>query len=588
MLGVRLVPVLLGWAATAAGRSRGLVLPLAAQQAARRVHAATAMVLVAAAVAAAVFALALRTTWDRSQQDQAALRVGTDLALTLPAPAELPDARRVEAAAGQAPGAVVSPVIHRPLALGRYVGPQGARPVLVAVDSRQAGALLRGRLDPGATWAGVGGALASDRAPEGIPLPDDGDGVLLRGRGPAGTSLSARVTAVLQDRNGFRAAVPAGELPLDGESHPLEWSTAPGDGLALVALRLELDGATGTEPGAATAGPATLRATLTIPTTVAGDDAGRDDPPWQLLPLQQQDPVSSAVAELRATSVGTLLRTSVEVDLEYFGYTGADVLATVLAAPPLVPVAVSQDLVEAVGADVGDELAAVVGDTALPLEVVAVVPHVPSAPGQVAVLADADTLSRALIEAGRLDPVVDAWWVSDGSDATVAALGSAGLGTVTTRDGVAAELARGPLRVAVPTAVLVLLTLAGALFLAAVVLVVGADRSRASVAVARLRALGASRRDAARLLLAEHLLLLLPLALVGALLGAVATVLVAPHLVRSDVGAAPVPAPAVAWSWPGELAVVGGLVLGALAVTWVLTTLLARGAPPSHLRDGTP
>ena len=154
---------------------------------------------------------------------------------------------------------------------------------------------------------------------------------------------------------------------------------------------------------------------------------------------------------------------------------------------------------DAVGAEVGDELAAIVGDTALGLTVAAVVPDVPSAPGEVSVLADADTLSRALVDAGRLDPVVDGWWVADPSPRHRRGRSeAAGLGTVTTRDGVAADLARGPLRVAVPTTLLVLLALAIALFLAAVVLVVGADRSRASAAVVRLRALGASRRDAVR------------------------------------------------------------------------------------------
>ena len=86
---VRLVPVLLRAASPAGPRSPALVLPLAAQQAARRPHTGTAMVLLAAAVAAAMFGLALRTTWDRSQDDQAALRVGTDLTLAVrPAPTE--------------------------------------------------------------------------------------------------------------------------------------------------------------------------------------------------------------------------------------------------------------------------------------------------------------------------------------------------------------------------------------------------------------------------------------------------------------------------------------------------------------------
>ncbi|GAA3811348.1 FtsX-like permease family protein [Nocardioides panacisoli] len=585
VLGVRLVPPLLGRAAAAAGRARGFVLPVAIQQAARRAYASTAMVLVAAAVAAAVFALALHATWDRSQQDQASLRVGTDLALTLRTPPDLRDAQRVEAAAaGQSPAPAVSPVVHRPLALGRYVGEEGARPVLVAVDSREAGALLRGRPDTGDTWAGIGGELAPEDAPDGIPLPDGGKGVVLRGRGPAGTSLTARVTAVLEDRNGFRGSVSAGTLPLDGRSRPLEWATAPSDGLALVAVRLEIAGSGDAGPGARTP-RSTVQATVTVPATAA-EDQGDDGAPWRVLPLQKQSPVGAATAELHATARGVQLRTSADVNLEYFSYTGADVLVTVLPAPPLVPVAVSQDLVDAVGAKVGDELAALVGDTALRLEVVAVVPDVPSAPGQVAVLADIDTVSRALIDVGSLDPVVDGWWFSSGSAGTVTALEASGLGTVTTRDGVAAELARGPLRVAVPTTLLVLAAPAMALFLAAVALVVGADRSRASPAVAVLRAIGAPRRDTARLQLAEHLVLLLPLTVVGTVVGAAATVLVGPHLIRSDVGAAPVPTPVVDWPWPGELAVVGGLVLAVLVVTWLLTSLLVRQSHPSRLRDG--
>ncbi len=119
VLGVRVVPVLLAGAARAGSRSRSLFWPLATQQAARRPHAGTAMVLVAASVAAAVLGLALRTTWERSQVDQAALRVGTDLALTLPAPAGLTESGQVDAAVGGGtPAPAVSAVIHRPLVLG--------------------------------------------------------------------------------------------------------------------------------------------------------------------------------------------------------------------------------------------------------------------------------------------------------------------------------------------------------------------------------------------------------------------------------------------------------------------------------------
>lgn len=584
LLGVRLVVASLRGAAALAGRARGLVAPLAAAQAAQRARASTALVLVTAAVAAAVFALALRTTWDTSQDDQAALQVGTDLALALRAPAGIPDARRVaDALVTATPATVASPVVHRPLALGRFVGRPGSRPVLVAVDTRRAGALLRGRLGAQQSWDGVGRALAPAAAVEGLPLPEDGQGVSLRGRGPAGSSFTARVTAVVEDATGFRAAVPAGDVALDGAPHLLRWSAPVGEGVELVAVRLELDGPTGADPGVSTSAAVTV--TVSVPAVDPADPAP-DAEPWQVRRLQEQGSVGAAAADLLTTGRRTGLRTTLEVDLAWFDYTGADVVTTVLPDPGAVPVAVSQDLVDAVDATVGDELAAIVGGAALRLEVATIVPAVPSAPGEVAVLADADTVSRALVHAGVLDPVVDRWWAAHPSRGTADALAGAALGTVTTREGLAAELSRGPLRVAVPTTLLVLLTLALALFAAAVALVVGADRSRASEAVARLRALGVSRRRAVGLQLAEHLALLVPLSLVGVLVGAASTVLVAPHLVRSDVGEAPVPTPVVAWSWPAELTVLGGLVLVLLLVTWVLSARVVRHATASGLRGG--
>lgn len=610
VLGVRLVVASLRGAAALAGRARGLVAPLAAAQAAQRARASTALVLVTAAVAAAVFALALRTTWDTSQDDQAALQVGTDLALALRAPAGIPDARRVADAlatttpatttpatatpATATPATVASPVVHRPLALGRFVGRPGSRPVLVAVDTRRAGALLRGRLGAQQSWDAVGRSLAPAAAVEGLPLPEDGQGVSLRGRGPAGSSFTARVTAMVEDPTGFRAAVPAGDVALDGAPHLLRWSAPVGEGVELVAVRLELDGPTGADPGVSTSAAVTV--TVSVPAVDAARAAGADAPtpdaptpdtePWQVRRLQEQGAVGAAAADLLTTGRRTGLRTTLEVDLAWFDYTGADVVTTVLPDPGAVPVAVSQDLVDAVDAAVGDELAAIVGGAALRLEVATIVPAVPSAPGEVAVLADTDTVSRALVHAGVLDPVVDRWWVAHPARGTAGAIAGAALGTVTTREGLAAELSRGPLRVAVPTTLLVLLALALALFAAAVVLVVGADRSRTSEAVARLRALGVPRRPAVGLQVAEHLALLVPLTLVGVLVGAASTVLVAPHLVRSDVGAAPVPTPVVAWSWPAELTVVGGLALVLLLVTWALSARVVRHATASGLRGG--
>ncbi|GAA5115426.1 hypothetical protein GCM10023339_22530 [Alloalcanivorax gelatiniphagus] len=577
LLGVRVVPVLLDRVARAGIRSRSFVAPLAAQQAARRPHTGTAMLLVAAACASAVFGLALRTTWDRSQHDQAALRVGTDLSLTLPAPAGLEEATAVDGVLSEEP--VASAVIHRSLALGRYVGDDGARPVLVALDTRYAGALLRGRTTPGRAWADVAAGLAPQDAASGVALPEDAAGVRLRGRGPRGSALTVVPTAVVEDRAGNRGSVPADPLPLDGRSHPVRWVGSIGAGHRLVGLRLELDGSAGERPASA----APVRLDMTVP---GAGDVRPGEPDWQLLTLQQDGPVAGATVSVRPDARATRLRVDLGLDVEFFSYTGADLLATAFPVAESIPVVVSEALVDAVGARVGDEVSAVVGDAALLLEVVGVVDTVPSAPGQVAVLADADALSRALIDTGRLDPVVDAWWVADPAPATAQALRGLELGEVTVRQDVARELGRGPLRVAVPTTLLVLVALAVALLLAAVGLVLASERQRRSVEVVRFRALGLSRRQARRLLVAEHLAFFVPVVLVGAVVGVAATLLLGPHLVRSDLGSAPVPPAVVAWPWTAELLLVGGLLAGVVVITVVLSALHVRRSDPAQLRAG--
>ncbi|MCF6379275.1 hypothetical protein L2K70_16815 [Nocardioides KLBMP 9356] len=574
VLGVRVVPVLLDRAAATAGRSRGLAWSLSTQQAARRPHSGTAMVLVAGAVAAAVLGLALRSTWVQSQSDQADLRVGTDLSLALAAPAGPVEAVQVEQATTGS--AAASPVVHRPLALGRFVGDPDARPVLVAVDTHQAGALLRGRTGDDRDWSQVTAGLAPAPSVAGVGLADGGT-ARLRGDSPPGAALTVVLTAVVQDASDVLAAVPAAPLPLDGTAHEVRWLGPLGDGVGLVGLRLELDGYAGEDPPAS---PTEISVVIDLPGASA-QDAGAA---WRVKPLQQQSPVAGAQASLRTTASGSELAATFGLDLEYFSYTGADLLATAFPATASVPVVVSQALVDAVGARTGDELAAVVGDTELTLEVQGVVPAVPSAPGQAAVLADLDALDRALLDAGRLDPVVDSWWVAQPSSADVVGLRDLGLGEVTTRSEVVQQLTRGPLRVPVPAALLALVALAVALLLAGTWLVLGPERQRRTAEVVRLRALGLSRRDARRLLLAEHVAFFVPTFAVGVLVGVVATLLLGPHLVRSDLGTAPVPVPVVAWPWSAELVLVGTVVLATVTLAAVLGALHVRASDPSRMR----
>ncbi|SDC83236.1 FtsX-like permease family protein [Nocardioides lianchengensis] len=564
VLVVRLVPLLLALVARAAARSRGLVLPLAAHQAALRARTGTATLLIVAAVAAIPVGLALHSTWSQSQDDQAALRVGTDLALTLAGPPSSADAAAVIAAtADQDP--VVSAVVDRPVVLGRYVGEAGSPPVLVAVDSRHAGELLRGRHEAGRPWSAVGAELAPGPPVEGVPVPEDGAGLELTGTALDGARVTP--TVVLQDASGFRGSVSGVAVPMDGRPHPVEWRGPIGPDQRLVAVRLEVDGAPVDEP---TVGTADVEIALGVP----GDTAG-----WQVHALGRDTPVRSA-------EVVPGLRVTARLDLAYLAYTGADLLVTAFAPPDEVPVAVSQDLADAVGVGVGDDLSAIVGETDLPFRVAAVVPSVPGAPGRTAVLADVDTVSRALVDAGRLEPVVDGWWVADPGPGTTRALEDLDLGEVLTRQELATDLAQGPLRVTVPAALLTLVVAAAVLLLAGVGLVLGADRRRRTAEVPRLRALGLTRRGARRLLLAEHAALVVPLLLAGTLAGAGVVLAIGPDLVRSDLGAAPVPAAVVAWPWTVSALVLGGLLVGVLALTAVVTARQVRRSDLADLRQG--
>jgi hypothetical protein len=568
---LRLVPVLLRAAARQARRSPALVLPLSAQQAARRPHPGTAMALIATAVATATFGLGLRSTWERSQADQADLRVGTDLSLVVRRTPTRDDAAAVLAAV-DGRSTAVSAVINRPVTIGRYAGSTDAGPpTLLAVDSNVAGDLLRGRLD-GGTWAGVAARLDPGPAVTGLVLADGTTTV--QGRAAGTLPITATATAVMEDTAGLRYTRTAAAVPLDGKLKPLAW-TESADGLRLVALALHLDAP---RPRSDQLAQADVELTVTLP----GVDEGGT---WHAQP-QDEDPVRNPSVTVEPAADAIRLRAGAVVDTGRLSDGGGDLLVTSFAAPDAVPVALSDDLADAIGAGTGDVLEGDLSTAGLPLKVVAVVPDVPSAPGRPAVLADADTVSRSLIAGGQLEPFVDAWWVGDPTAQAEQAMDELELGSLVTRAGVTADLARGPFEVIVPTVLATLVVAAVALLLAGVALVTGADQRRRVVELARLRALGVPRRGAQRLLLSEYAMSLAPLVLLGFCVGLAAAWVLGPLMVRSDVGAAPVPVAVLDWPWATAALVLGGAVLGSALVAWVVAVRQVRASDRAGLRTG--
>ncbi|MET7392465.1 permease [Dactylosporangium sp. NPDC005572] len=559
-LALRVVVPALRGADRLASRARGLVLPLAATEAARRPQAVAAGLLVGLACAAGTFGIAFDATWQRSQVDQADLGVGTDLALTLTTP---PDAGQ-GAAVSAATGGTVSPAVDRGIAVGQWLGTGGDPPRLVAVDTRRADALLRGRLDGSRTWADVGATLAPSAAVNGVGVPRS-----LTGTATGATPLVVTPRLLVEDGTGLRAPCVGTPIPLDGRPHELPVC----GGLRLVAVSLKVDAPTFDYFDA---GFSKIAVSLRLPSD--GSAGGQQ---WT---VTSAPPVPTQISGQNVSVTATELAMTASVQLGGPPDAARTLVATAFEDPGPVPVAVSARFADEIGAHVGDKLSITIGTTPIAITVADIVPVVPSAPGAAAVLADLDRLSRALAVAGDLAFPVDAWWVGGPAAGAAERVAGLHLGTVTTRDGETARLTEGPLRAGLPAALRLLVPAAALLLLAGVVLHVTCDLQIRALEVARLRGLGMSRRQIRAVLLGQHAGVLLPLLAAGAAVGALATRIVAPLLVRSDTGAAPTPAARPDWPWAAEgLLIAGLLVTAALAVILVVGVQVRR-ADAAHLR----
>ncbi|MBQ0990768.1 permease [Micromonospora sp. H61] len=571
-LALRVVLPALRGADRLAYRARGLALPLAVSEAARRPQAGAAGLLDGLACAAGTFGLAFDDTWHQSQRDQAALAVGTDLALTLGTAPVAGDGAIVSAATAGA----VSPALDRGTAVGQWLGSAGDAPRLVAVDTTRADALLRGRLDNDRGWADVGATLAPRTRVDGLAVPA-GAPLVLTGTAAGDTPLSVTPRLMLQDATGLRTSCTGPAVPLDGQDFRLP-ACATADGLRLVAVALPVT-------ADAVGGPVAVAVTLTVPPAGSAERPA-DGSEWTAtsappVPSRLSDPTVT----VSATPTGTTLRMAATVDLGGAEDAARTLVATAFPDPGPVPVAVSARFASEVGAENGSKLSVTVGITPVPVVVTEVVPTVPSAPGAVAVLADLDTLSRARAVTGDLTFPVDAWWVGHPAGPGAAERATAlHLGTVATREAETARLTGGPLLAGLPAALRLIVPAAALLLLAGVVLHVTCDLQVRAVEVTRLRGLGMSRRGIRAVLLGQHAGVLLPLLAAGAAVGALATRVVAPLLVRSETGAAPVPATQPHWPWPAEAALLAVLLAGCVLAVAAVVTVQVRRADAAHLR----
>ncbi|RHA38813.1 FtsX-like permease family protein [Cellulomonas rhizosphaerae] len=571
-LALRPLPLLARRADARAAAARSLALPLAAWGVARRPQGTAAAFLVVLATACATFGVGFAATWAQSAREQAAATVGTDLAV----PAHV-DPLGGGAALHAATGGRVSAVTSRAVALGSRAqqGDQAVR--LVAVDTRDADGLLRGRL-PSGGWTAATAGLASADPVGGVQLTGHSAELVVSGHVGEDVPMNVSVTVVLQDPDGARAAVAAGTVTLDDAPHPL--ALAVPSGARVVAIDAQLTAAGGEQDlDHDVQAPYVVDVTMRDATLAPGT--------WSAALPATTDYVAASMESVTAAEVASGVRVRLEGSASLPGLFWSDGVLTALAFRPVddVPVVVSARLADELGLAVGDGVQLSLGVTPVQAKVRGVVAYVPSQPRAAALLADEDTLSRAAVSHGSLDSLTDAWWVGGAIPTTAAAaLEAQGIGPVTERAAVAHASVDGPLRAAQRAAIALLVIAALALAIAGVVLHSTTALDAREVDVARLRGLGASRRTVRTSVLAEQAVLTgLPI-LAGALLGALACWAVGPLLAISAEGLPPVPSAAVVWPWQAQGATILALVLGCAVVIVPLAARAVRRATIGRLR----
>lgn len=592
VLTLRLLPVLTRAGERLASRSRGLASPLAAWELGRRPGRASASVLLLTlAIGVGTFSLSFLSTWRSSQQDQADLATGTDVRV-VPA-----DELAAAASAAGLPGVEhVAPVTLRDASVGiaSSSGDTTLTTTVLAVDTTQAGALLRGRVAGG--WESRTRHLRPTTPVEGVPLPGVPRYLVVDLR----TTLSApvvgsvRVWAVLQDPTGERSTVALRTLELEDSWTDVVVPVSAVAGTSLVGVVARGTPSTTDAPPAADVAMTLEVAHLRVAT----------GPP---LPADGQVPPVAELAGVSAVSLtdgrwDTAHRTTVDADVLHLESTvlsgidyGAPVaLAGTTFADPgadglRIPALVTPDLLDALSTDVGRSLRLTVTGAPVDLQIVGTVPYLPGHPAGSGVLVDSDLLGRAAMVAAGEPPPTDEWWLSV-QDARAAAVASTiettGGGVAHTRVAARTDATDGPLRVGVQAALWVVVAAAVVLAVAGIAMSATVSVRARRLELARLQALGVARTSLVRSLLLEHVVVATLGLAAGVAIGAFLARAVAPLVTVSSTGGTPVPGVVVHAGWSAQLVLLGMLLASTVAVVAVVTNVLLKRASGELLRLG--
>ena len=589
---LRLLPAAARGGDRLAARGRKLTAPLAGWQFSRQpLRQGGAALLLVMAVATGTLALAQHRSWTQSADDQAAQAAGADVRADLPGPL--------------APGAVgtltqAQGVQH---AMAAYVSPEALPAEVLAIDATQAPrtVLLRGdqsplpasRLFATIAPAGQAGGTQLSGRPDSVRLTAS-----LNAQGRAGTVTGTGAVTVLvtiTDSAGAAYQIPLGTLPAGGRPHVL---TAPlggtrvsyplrltqvSFGYTLAANRAAATPLTLTVSGAPLAGWTAAAASPELDQAMAVGGQGTAGP--------AADP--GAVTWRPSADGATLVFTpgygraapgaKAPPGTAPLPLTGQVTLTAGGMAPAAIPAIASTAFLRANNTAVGATLPATINGVTVPVRIAAETTTFPTVAGG-ALIVDLRTLQGDLASHGGYPLPVTEWWLATAGGTVPPGLahalppGSA----VSSTAALAATVTGDPLAAAPQQALLALAIAAALLAITGFWVSIAADVRQRRAENALLAALGVGRRSAAAQLFLEKLLLSVPSALLGLVLGLAVARLLVPAVTLTTSAQQPVPPPVTLFDLPQTLPLAAVVaIVPALAAALVV---VRRPDPAAELR----
>jgi hypothetical protein len=582
-----------------AARGRRLTGALASWQISRQpIRQGGAALLIVLAVATGTLALSQRQSWTRSDHDQAAFNAGADVRVDTSQPLS----------AAQAAGVTQLPGVQHAMPVATF--PQTvSNSQLLALNSGQAAdvALLRADQSPvNATVLFT--KIARTGPPSGVALPGRAAQVQLTARlGPASLGLApVTVTVSVQDASNDVYQLDAGLLPADGKDHTLTVTLAnqaADPGAAVYPLRLTSVSLDYTLPARKAHGPATFTldsfsagpGTTQVPGSALGawPAAGSST---ELAGARQTTGTAGPSGLPAVTAKGASGRAlSVTLNTGYGLAQGAAGVPpsplggelTLTGTPPVaaLPGIATQRFLAATNASVGSVVQADVNGGVLSVRIVGQVTTFPTVTGSGgALLVDLGRLQDVLASSALSPAQPDQWWLATTGPAVPAGLaGDLPPGSdVTSQAGVATGLLTDPLSTVPQQALLVVAIAAAVLAITGFCVSIAAGVRQRRAENALLAALGVPPRAAAGQLCLEKLMLSLPSAVAGLILGVVLAELLVPAITLTSSATTPVPPVIIQFGWAQILPL--ALAVAVLPVLAAALTVARRPDAAAALR----